>query len=123
MTNDDYLTPDQVKNLTLTDQSVLIAFIGGRFSFEYVSIDVARYLVGQGVARTLTEEGRTLIAKVTKECKNCGHPVVWVEEDDHFIHSTPDGVPLPMGRGCRAASFSRDGDWDDSMDKASKATA
>ena len=120
MTNPNNLTPEEIGALTLNVQPVLI---GGRFGFEYVSIDIARYLVGGGVAMTLTEAGRALIAEATNKCKRCGHPVVWVDRQDNFVHSTPDGVPLPSGRGCRSASFSRDHDWDDSMDRSWTATA
>lgn len=120
MTDPNNLTPDEIALLDLNAQPVLI---GGRFGFEYVSIALARHLVGEGVAKTLTEGGRSLIAERTRECKRCGHPVVWVDRQDNFVHSTTDGVPLPSGRGCRSASFSRDNDWDDSLDRSWTATA
>lgn len=119
MTDVNNLTPEEIEALTLNVQPVLI---GGRFGFEYVSAEIARYLVGEGVARTLTASGRALIAEETEKCKRCGHPVVYVDRQDNYVHSTPDGVPLPSGRGCRSASFSRDNDWDDSLDRSWSAT-
>lgn len=49
MTDPNNLTPDEIALLDLNAQPVLI---GGRFGFEYVSIALARHLVGEGVAKT-----------------------------------------------------------------------
>lgn len=45
-------------------------------------------------------------------CKRCGHPVMDPLNSGRWVHNTSS-----MDRGCRAASFSRDGRWDDSLDR------
>ncbi|WP_206323225.1 HNH endonuclease [Streptomyces sp. HNM0574] len=50
-------------------------------------------------------------------CRHCGHAVARIG-NAHWRHS----AAAPMSRGCRAASFDRDGAWDDSLDRAWKAT-
>ncbi|WP_370421848.1 hypothetical protein AB8O64_27125 [Streptomyces sp. QH1-20] len=52
-------------------------------------------------------------------CKRCRFPVASVkdpDEDATWVHLDDD-----YSRGCRAASFGRDGEWDDSLDKQWKA--
>lgn len=53
-------------------------------------------------------------------CKRCGHPVVRQADGSFVTHADSNGYPLK--RGCRAASFDRDGDWDDNLDKRWQAT-
>ncbi|MBJ7903992.1 HNH endonuclease [Streptomyces sp. DSM 110735] len=50
-------------------------------------------------------------------CRYCGHAIARIG-DASWRHS----AAAPMSRGCRAASFDRDGTWDDSLDRAWKAT-
>ncbi|MER7485602.1 HNH endonuclease [Streptomyces sp. NPDC126497] len=50
-------------------------------------------------------------------CRYCGHAIARIG-DAPWRHS----AAAPMSRGCRAASFDRDGTWDDSLDRAWKAT-
>ncbi|MEU7016458.1 HNH endonuclease [Streptomyces sp. NPDC046385] len=50
-------------------------------------------------------------------CRHCGHAIARVGEAS-WRHS----AAAPMSRGCRAASFDRDGTWDDSLDRAWKAS-
>ncbi|MEV6484625.1 hypothetical protein [Streptomyces sp. NPDC051576] len=50
-------------------------------------------------------------------CRHCGHAITRIG-DSAWRHS----AAAPMSRGCRAASFDRDGDWDDSLDRAWKAS-
>lgn len=50
-------------------------------------------------------------------CRHCGHAIARIG-DAAWRHS----AAAPMSRGCRAASFDRDGTWDDSLDRAWKAS-
>ncbi|MDA3642613.1 HNH endonuclease [Saccharopolyspora indica] len=50
-------------------------------------------------------------------CRHCGHAIARIEGSP-WRHS----AAAPMSRGCRAASFDRDGTWDDSLDRAWKAS-
>ncbi|MGK5543946.1 HNH endonuclease [Streptomyces sp. URMC 127] len=50
-------------------------------------------------------------------CRHCGHAIARIG-DASWRHS----AAAPMSRGCRAASFDRDGTWDDSLDRAWKAS-
>ena len=50
-------------------------------------------------------------------CRHCGHAIVRIG-DAAWRHA----AAAPMSRGCRAASFDRDGAWDDSLDRAWKAS-
>lgn len=50
-------------------------------------------------------------------CRHCGHAIARIG-DAAWRHS----ATAPMSRGCRAASFDRDGTWDDSLDRAWKAS-
>ncbi|MFF0427126.1 HNH endonuclease [Streptomyces sp. NPDC004520] len=50
-------------------------------------------------------------------CRHCGHEIARIG-DAAWRHSAAE----PMSRGCRAASFDRDGTWDDSLDRAWKAS-
>ncbi|WP_210730329.1 HNH endonuclease [Streptomyces sp. S816] len=50
-------------------------------------------------------------------CRHCGHAIARIG-DAPWRHSTA----APMSRGCRAASFDRDGTWDDSLDRGWKAS-
>jgi hypothetical protein len=50
-------------------------------------------------------------------CRYCGHGIARIG-DVPWRHS----AKAPMSRGCRAASFDRDGTWDDSLDRAWKAS-
>lgn len=50
-------------------------------------------------------------------CRHCGHAIARIG-DAPWRHS----AAAPMSRGCRAASFDRDGAWDDSLDRAWKAS-
>ncbi|MFJ9647190.1 HNH endonuclease [Streptomyces sp. NPDC101206] len=49
-------------------------------------------------------------------CRHCGHAIARIG-DASWRHA----AAAPMSRGCRAASFDRDGTWDDSLDRAWKA--
>ncbi|WP_406640087.1 hypothetical protein [Amycolatopsis sp. WGS_07] len=53
-------------------------------------------------------------AVVRVDCANCKHPI-WRLGDSRWEHVTGSV-------GCRAASFDRDGDWDDRFSKSLKAT-
>ena len=77
---------------------------------------------GQEVLRRLDElvvqvsaEAERVASELVEEsvCRHCGHSIMRVG-DSAWRH---DAAP-PMSRGCRAASFDRDGDWDDSLDRA-----
>ncbi|MEU7165324.1 HNH endonuclease [Streptomyces morookaense] len=50
-------------------------------------------------------------------CRHCGHAIARIGNAP-WRHS----AAAPMSRGCRAASFDRDGAWDDSLDRAWKAS-
>ncbi|MFC8336038.1 HNH endonuclease [Streptomyces rubiginosohelvolus] len=50
-------------------------------------------------------------------CRHCGHAIVRIG-DAAWRHA----AAAPMSRGCRAASFDRDGTWDDSLDRTWKAS-
>jgi len=50
-------------------------------------------------------------------CRYCGHAIARIG-DAPWRHS----AAAPMSRGCRAASFDRDGTWDDALDRVWKAT-
>lgn len=50
-------------------------------------------------------------------CRHCGRAIARIG-DAPWRHS----AAAPMSRGCRAASFDRDGTWDDSLDRAWKAS-
>ncbi|WP_206337708.1 HNH endonuclease [Streptomyces sp. WAC 06738] len=50
-------------------------------------------------------------------CRHCGNAIARIG-DAPWRHS----AAAPMSRGCRAASFDRDGTWDDSLDRAWKAS-
>ncbi|WP_328827505.1 MULTISPECIES: HNH endonuclease [unclassified Streptomyces] len=50
-------------------------------------------------------------------CRYCGHAIARIGNST-WRHS----AAAPMSRGCRAASFDRDGNWDDSLDRAWKAS-
>lgn len=50
-------------------------------------------------------------------CWHCSHAIARIG-DAPWRHS----AAAPMSRGCRAASFDRDGTWDDSFDRAWKAS-
>ncbi|MFF7025810.1 HNH endonuclease [Streptomyces klenkii] len=50
-------------------------------------------------------------------CRHCGHAIARIG-DAPWRHI----AAAPMSRGCRAASFDRDGTWDDSLDRAWKAS-
>ncbi|MEV8451820.1 HNH endonuclease [Streptomyces sp. NPDC052095] len=50
-------------------------------------------------------------------CRHCGHAIARIG-DAAWRHS----AAAPMSRGCRAASFDRDGTWDNSLDRAWKAS-
>lgn len=59
-------------------------------------------------------------------CKRCAFPVVTTDPGTakpYWLHADPsNGMPLDMGRGCRSASYSRLGTWDESMDRKWTAT-
>ncbi|MGC4938678.1 hypothetical protein [Kribbella sp. DT2] len=52
------------------------------------------------------------------DCRHCHHRITCLD-DDHavWLHCTVTGLPLPSpgGRGCRAASYDRDGDWNETL--------
>ncbi|WP_176724061.1 MULTISPECIES: HNH endonuclease [unclassified Streptomyces] len=50
-------------------------------------------------------------------CRHCGHGIARIG-NAAWRHS----AAAPMSRGCRAASFDRDGTWDDTLDRAWKAS-
>lgn len=47
------------------------------------------------------------------QCKYCSHPIV-LDELNRWMHLKPDEIAL-SNRECRAASFDRLGDWDDTL--------
>ncbi|MGW8969641.1 hypothetical protein [Streptomyces platensis] len=64
-------------------------------------------------------EAKRVATELVEEsaCRHCGHSIMRVG-DSTWRHD----AAMPMSRGCRAASFDRDGTWDDSLDRAWKAT-
>lgn len=53
-------------------------------------------------------------------CKRCGRPVVRQPDSCFVTHS--NSVGYPTKRGCRAASFTPGGGWDDSLNRSWTAT-
>jgi hypothetical protein len=50
------------------------------------------------------------------DCKHCGELIVKSRDElAAWFHMTPGASRLD--RGCRAASFTRDGTWDDALDR------
>lgn len=61
----------------------------------------------------------------TATCRNCGYPIVDTNTyaDPYWMHTDTDtGLALEAGRGCRSASFGRDGEWDDTLPAKAVAT-
>ncbi|MEV6284020.1 hypothetical protein [Kribbella sp. NPDC051770] len=61
---------------------------------------------------------------VWADCRYCRHRIRRPAEDDGpWVHCDVDGRPLPSNgaRGCRAASFDRDGDWNDALPRTKTA--
>lgn len=38
-------------------------------------------------------------------CARCKTPIAHRESVDNFVHLDGNGIPIPMGRGCRSASY------------------
>ncbi|GAB3838433.1 hypothetical protein [Kribbella italica] len=59
------------------------------------------------------------------DCRHCHHRITRID-DDHgvWMHCAVNGLPLGFGggRGCRTASFDRDGDWNDALPSGKYAT-
>lgn len=53
-------------------------------------------------------------------CKRCGKPVVRRRGGRFITHTDSNGYPTKVG--CRAASFTSEHGWDDSIDRKHKAT-
>lgn len=87
--------------------------------------ELAERLAAQPAQAPLTVEafaGMTPEPQV-RECKRCGHPVVALDAwGEKWTHADAQGYPLEMGKGCRAASYGRDGNWDDTLDRGWSAT-
>lgn len=71
-------------------------------------------------ARELIDELRETHDALTRAafstCRTCGHPIYFNKLADRWQHEGLSG-----NVGCRAASFDRDGDWDDALDRRAKA--
>ncbi|MFC5215909.1 HNH endonuclease [Streptomyces coerulescens] len=89
-------------------------------------IDSARVSSAEEVLRGVQEEAADRTAQFERlsdelmehaVCRHCGHAIARIGEAP-WRHS----ASAPMSRGCRAASFDRDGDWDDSLDRAWQAS-
>lgn len=58
-------------------------------------------------------------------CRYCHHRIArLVDKDAVWLHCDVTGMPLQYwgGRGCRAAAFDRDGDWNDAFPRTRRAT-
>lgn len=59
--------------------------------------------------RTITEESFNKIlglsAHTNTICKWCSKPVAHQASRDSYIHLDSNGIPIPLGRGCRSASY------------------
>ncbi|MFB7785987.1 HNH endonuclease [Streptomyces vinaceus] len=89
-------------------------------------IDSAGLSTAEEVLRGIKEEAADRTAQFERlsdelmghtVCRHCGHAIARIG-DSAWRHS----ARAPMSRGCRAASFDRDGTWDDSLDRAWKAS-
>jgi hypothetical protein len=51
------------------------------------------------------------------DCRHCAHRITRLEDGGVWMHCDVRGYALAFwgGRGCRAASFDRDGDWNDAL--------
>jgi hypothetical protein len=59
------------------------------------------------------------------DCRHCHHRITCIDDDRGvWMHCAINGMPLAFwgGRGCRAASFDRDGDWNDALPRGKYAT-
>jgi len=78
-------------------------------------VAMADQLIADGSLTCTCGMDRT-VTRVVVDCTKCGHPIA-PGASDTYVHVDAAGLPLDQGRGCRSASFSRDGDWDASMDR------
>ncbi|MEU9196484.1 HNH endonuclease [Streptomyces hundungensis] len=78
--------------------------------------DVLRGVREEVADRTAQLERLTTELMGQATCRHCGHSIARIG-DAAWRHSSA----APMSRGCRAASFDRDGTWDDSLDRTWKA--
>ncbi|MFC1432474.1 HNH endonuclease [Streptacidiphilus sp. N1-3] len=78
--------------------------------------DVLRGIKEEVADRTAQVERLAAELMEHAACRNCGHAVARIG-DAPWRHS----AAAPMSRGCRAASFDRDGTWDDSLNRSWKA--
>ncbi|MFF9525669.1 HNH endonuclease [Streptomyces achromogenes] len=88
-------------------------------------IDSAGVATAEEVLRGIREEAADRTAQLDRltgelmshaECRYCGHAIARIG-DAPWLHI----AAAPMSRGCRAASYDRDGTWDNSLDRAWKA--
>ncbi|MFF9674517.1 HNH endonuclease [Streptomyces eurythermus] len=89
-------------------------------------IDSAGVSTAEEVLRGLKEEVADRTAQLDRlsaelmrhaDCRYCGQAIARIG-DGPWLHT----AAAPMSRGCRAASYDRDGTWDNSLDRAWKAT-
>lgn len=57
--------------------------------------------------RTSTEESFNKFLGLSAHtiCKWCSKPVAHQASGDSYIHLDSNGIPIPLGRGCRSASY------------------
>ncbi|MFC9153816.1 HNH endonuclease [Streptomyces bauhiniae] len=79
--------------------------------------DVLRGLKEEVADRTATFERLSDELTGHAICRHCGHAIARIG-----TASWRHIAAAPMSRGCRAASFDRDGTWDNSLDRAWKAS-
>lgn len=79
--------------------------------------EVLRGVKEEVADRTAQFERLTAELMAHATCRHCGEAIARIG-DAPWRHS----AAAPMSRGCRAASFDRDGTWDDSLDRAWKAS-
>lgn len=79
--------------------------------------DVLRCLGEEAADRTAQMERLSDELMDHAVCRHCGHSISRIG-DAAWRHDAAS----PMSRGCRAASFDRDGQWDNALDRGWKAT-
>lgn len=108
------------RTLTTAAQALELAIEAARLVRDL--IDSAGVSTAEEVLRGIKEEVADRTAQFDRladelmeyaPCRYCGHGIARIG-DEPWRHS----AEAPMSRGCRAASFDRDGTWDDSLDRA-----
>lgn len=79
--------------------------------------EVLRGLKEEAADRTAQSERLNAELMGHAVCRHCGHAILRIG-DAAWRHA----AAAPMSRGCRAASLDRHGTWDDSLDRAWKAS-